>query len=350
MLNCTESQSFYQYTLSDWSKLFNDHQLPNSGPDLIYNWFYKKLKTSSWVPNLAKSSQEFLNTNFNFDLPKIVTIHQSLDKTVKFLVQFKDNLKVEMVLIPFNRKYTLCLSSQVGCAMNCSFCFTGTQGLSRSLKTEEIVGQFIVAKNWLMLNRIDEARLLNIVFMGQGEPLHNFDAVKKACEIFIERRGIGLAPYKVTVSTAGYLPGLLRWKDEMVDVNIAFSLHSVFHETRNRLVPLNKKYPFDQLIPILDSIPKKADRFVTYEYAMIKGVNDSLDEAKALGALLEKRKAYVSLIPFNPYPGSQYERSSMEQILKFQSVLKQFKLPALIRITKGDEILAACGQLKTLKG
>lgn len=339
--------SFYQYTLPELEGLFANHQLPPSGPSLLYNWHHKKKHIDPCLVDLAKPSRQFVADYFDFFLPQINTIHQSDDKTVKFLVNMRDGLKVECVLIPFNQKYTLCLSSQVGCAMKCSFCYTGTQGLKRHLSTDEIIGQFIVAQRWLTENRPEDDRILNIVFMGQGEPLHNFEAVKKSCEIFLERKGLCLAPHKITISTAGYLPGLERWKAEMPKVNIAVSLHSVIKEKRDQLIPINQRYPVEDVVKFAEQIPQGRTRFVTYEYLLIKDFNDGPEDAHATGKFLAGRNAYISLIPFNPFPGTGYKRPPMEEVVAFKGILDSYKIPTLIRKTKGDEILAACGQLNT---
>jgi 23S rRNA (adenine2503-C2)-methyltransferase len=339
--------SFYQYTLSELHSLFSEHNLAPSGPGLLFNWHYKKRKKEPCLIDLAKKSISFVKDNFSFDLPLIHTAQQSQDKTVKFLFELLDGLKVESVLIPFNGKYTLCLSSQVGCAMNCSFCFTGTQGLKRNLRTEEIIGQFIEAQSWLTAHRPLDDKILNIVFMGQGEPLHNFDAVKKACDIFLTQHGLSLAPHKITISTAGYLPGLERWKAEMPKVNLAVSLHSTIKEKRDKLIPINKKYPLEDVIKFAESIPEGRTRFVTYEYLLIEDFNDSDDDAHATGNFLAGKNAYISLIPFNPFPGSNYKRPLLDKVHAFKTILDSYKIPTLIRKTKGDEILAACGQLNT---
>lgn len=339
--------SFYQYSLEDLQRIFAQHDLPPSGPSLLFNWHYKKRKTESCTIDLAKKSIAFLRENMTFDLPEIHAVQKSEDKTVKFLFKLQDGMKVETVLIPFNNKYTICLSSQVGCAMKCSFCFTGTQGLSRNLKTEEIVGQFTEAQKWLTQHRPDDDRILNVVFMGQGEPLHNFDAVKKACEIFLSQHGLSLASHKITISTAGYLPGLLRWKAEMPDVNIALSFHSPFKEKRDKLIPINKRYPLEEVLKLVDDIPYGKNRFVTYEYLLIKNFNDSSVDAHTTGKLLEGKNAYINLIPFNPFPDSEFERPEMDQVNEFKAILDTYKIPTLIRTTKGDQILAACGQLNT---
>jgi 23S rRNA (adenine2503-C2)-methyltransferase len=342
-----EKQSFYQFTLTELQELFKQHQLPPTGPALLFNWHYKKRMTESCETDLAKISRIFVANHLRFDLPEIDTIHESQDKTVKFLFKLKDNLKVESVLIPFNNKYTICISSQVGCAMKCSFCFTGTQGLKRNLATEEIIGQFVEAQRWLTKNRPDDDKILNIVFMGQGEPLHNFDAVKKTCEIFLTKNGLCLAPHKITISTAGYLPGLERWKNEMPKVNIAVSLHSTIKEKRDKLIPINQRYPIEDVVRFAEAIPEGRTRFVTYEYLLIKDFNDSIADAHATGKFLEGRSAYISLIPFNPFPGTEYTRPDMAEVQNFKKILDSYKIPTLIRKTKGDEILAACGQLNT---
>lgn len=317
------------------------------GANLLFNWHYKKCQAEPCDHhNLSKKAREFVS-GLTFGLPQISTVQQSQDRTVKFLFRMSDGLSVETVLIPFQGKYTICLSSQVGCAMNCSFCHTGKQGFSRHLKTEEIVGQMLGAKRWLTQNRPDDDRVLNIVFMGQGEPLHNFDAVKAAAQIFISQHGLSLAPHKITISTSGYAPGLERWKAEMPDVNIALSLHSIDADKRQQLIPINKKYPLEQILPLVESIPTGAKRFATYEYMLIRDFNDSLEEARVLGEKLKGGKGFVNLIPFNPFPGTHYQRPEMERVKQFKAVLDSFEIPTTIRSTKGDAILAACGQLNS---
>lgn len=231
--------------------------------------------------------------------------------------------------------------------MNCSFCFTGTQGLKRNLKTEEIVGQFIVAGRWLNEFRPNGNLLKNIVFMGQGEPLHNFDAVKSACEIFLDQHGTSLGVQKITISTAGYLPGLQRWNDEMPGVNIALSLHSPFAEKRNELIPINRRYPLEEVLVYINQIPLKRKQYIIYEYLLIKNFTDTEKDAHATAQLLQGKQAIINLIPFNPFPGSNFERPEEIRVESFQKILESYKLPALIRGTKGDDILAACGQLNT---
>ena len=340
--------SFYQYSLEDLFELFKKQDLHPAGVSRLYNWHYKKKKITPCVDDIAKKTIDFVEENFDFSLPRVVKTQISDDKTVKLLFELEDKFTVESVIIPFQGKYTVCLSSQVGCAMNCSFCHTGLQGLKRQLKTEEIIGQFMSAQLWLLEHRPDDFQIQNVVFMGQGEPLHNFEAVKKSCEIFLSQHGLSLADHKITISTAGYLPGLKRWVTEgMPDVNIALSLHSPFKDKRDKLIPINKNFDLSEVLPVVDSIPTGRKRFVTYEYLLIKDFNDSLEDAHATGKLLAGKKAFINLIPFNPFPLSSFERPEKEQIEIFRATLESYKIPTLVRVTKGDEILAACGQLNT---
>ncbi len=339
--------SFYQYPYPELLKLWLAHGLTEQSASLVYNWHYKKNRREACTHhNLSAKTKAFMADHLNFQLPEIHTVKESADKTVKFLFALADGRRVETVLIPFMGKYSVCVSSQVGCAVNCSFCFTGTQGFTRNLKTEEIVGQLLGAKTWLSANRPGDDKISNVVCMGQGEPLHNFEAVRDSAKIFLSQHGVSMAGHKVTISTSGHAPGLRRWKQEMPDVNIALSLHSPYPDKRSELIPLNRRFGLDEILPLVDAIPHGKNRFVTYEYVMIRDFNDSDVEAHATGALLKGKKAYVNLIPFNGFPESRYRRSSDERIEKFKSILDTYEIPTLVRTTKGDDVLAACGQLK----
>lgn len=341
-------KSFYDLSYSDLELIINENKLNQSVVPILFNWHYKKKENIQCRENISKTSIVFLEKNFDFSLPEIDFVQESQkDKTVKFLFKLKDGRKIETVLIPFNHKYSICLSSQVGCAMSCSFCFTGEQGLKRNLETNEIVGQFIQAWRWLASNRPGEERILNIVFMGQGEPLHNFDSVKKACEIFLCQHGTSIGVQKITISTAGYIPGIKRWGQEIPGVNLALSLHSPFEEKRNELIPINKKYPLDEVLAYIDNIPLNKKQFITYEYILIKGFNDSRVDAEKLGQTLVGKRAYINLIPFNSFPGARYESPDLKTIETFKEVLDAFRIPTLIRGVKGDDVLAACGQLNS---
>ncbi len=317
----------------------------------IFRHYYKNThftleNTTAKELQIKQTQLELLLSEYSFELPLVHTVHESPDETVKFLMQFSDGQKVETVLIPFYKRYTLCLSTQVGCGMKCSFCYTGTQGLKRHLEAHEIVGQYIQAWRWLKNNRKSKTIAPNIVFMGQGEPLHNFDSVKWATEIFLEKDTFHIGPRQITLSTAGYLPGLTRFH-EFPQINLAISFHSPVNETRNELIPLNKTYPIEKLLEAIDQVPLMKRQYITFEYLMIKNLNMHESDVKSLHHLLKSRKAILNLIPFNPFPGSHYLRPEPAEIDHFKEQLVKNGIHVMVRTTKGDEILAACGQLKT---
>ena len=349
----TPALSFYDMTFIELQESLKKFGFKSNAANLLFNHYYKFKKLEPCQHhNLSPKVKEYILNNFSFELPVIKSANESEDKTVKFLIQLtqdKPDELIETVIIPFQNKYTICLSSQVGCRMNCSFCFTGTQGLKRHLTTSEIVGQFIVAWNWLEKNRPQDEPIKNIVFMGQGEPLHNFDAVKKACQIFIDQHGTSIGLQKITVSTAGYLPGLKRWNDEMPGVNLALSLHSADSKKRQELIPIDKKYPLEDILNYIKTIPLARKQYIIFEYLLIDQFNDSLEDAREVALAIKDLNPIVNIIPFNPFPGSKYKRPTLESITAFQSEISTFKIPAIIRGTKGDSILAACGQLNSEK-
>lgn len=353
--------SFFDYDFNGLQDLLQNEGLNPGSANVLFNWHYKKkrrepcfaqkLESGSGPEqiDISKKTLRFLEENLDFKSPKLDTVYQAQDRTVKFLFELEDGAKVETVLIPFHNKYSICLSSQVGCAMKCSFCFTGQQGFKRHLKCREIIGQFLEAWRWLAENRAGEERILNIVFMGQGEPLHNFDEVKKACDIFLSQHGTSIGAQKITISTSGYLPGLKRWKDEIPGVNLALSLHSPFAKLRDELIPINKAYPLEEVLAEIDKIPLAKKQFITYEYLLIAGFNDGEEDARKTGELLKGKPAYINLIPFNPIPEVEYKRPNLASVEKFKKVLDGYKIPTLIRETKGDDVMAACGQLNSAK-
>jgi len=298
----------------------------------------------NYLPQFCEKMLKDLEESFSKELPKPASTQTAKDGTIKFLMEMEDGEKVESVLIPFYKKYTLCISSQVGCAMNCDFCYTGTMGLKRNLKAGEIVGQYMYAVNYLRSKKSNEP-LPNIVMMGMGEPLHNFDEVKRALEILTHEKTYALSPRQITLSTVGYLPGLKRWH-EMPPVNLALSLHSPVKEIRDQLIPVNRGYPLPEVMEVLEAVPLHHRQVITYEYLLIKGLTDRDEDAHELAKILLGKKAMINLIPFNPYPGSAYKKPSTEDVIRFKSILVSYKLMTMVRTTKGDEILAACGQLK----
>lgn len=313
----------------------------------ILDWVYKKYEFNidNWK-NVSKKCREYFKESFEFKLPEVIFHIKSVDGTRKFLVKFEDGETVETVVIPARNRLTQCISSQVGCAIGCTFCHTGTMGLKRHLKAGEITGQFFAITLWLKNNVHEEERLTNIVFMGQGEPLHNYKNVKSATENFLNQNIFGLGQRKVTLSTSGLVPKIKMLHD-FPPVNIAISLHAAHNDTRTELMPINKNYDLEKLFDAIKTIPLKAHRRITYEYLLIAGVNDKKSDVDALAKLLKRSESKINLIPFNEYPGSDYKRPSNKQILWFMDQMCQKGFTCTIRATKGEDILAACGQLKS---
>ncbi len=332
--------SVYSFTAENWK----EHV-----PGGALNYWLEGLrgKKEIWDKHLSPPLLQGLKENFSFDLPEISKVQEASDGTVKFLVRFTDQLEVETVAIPFHKSMTLCLSTQVGCAMNCTFCYTGTQGLKRHLKSSEIVGQYLVAHQWLK-NHDRVSALPKIVFMGQGEPLHNADEVHQAINVLSDRLVVGVGHRQMTLSTVGHLPGLKKIL-AFPQINFAFSLHSPFPEERIKLIPVEAKYGLHEVLSALDEIPLRKRQFITFEYILIKNFNMSERHADELQKLLGNRPAIMNLIPFNPFPGTTWERPTHDEIETFKNLLVSRKLRVMVRTTKGDQILAACGQLKINK-
>lgn len=341
----TMTTSVFALTSGDWAQTFSDRGLPLTGLPYWLDGLYKD--RTLWGRHVASSTLSAFQQEFDFELPQISKIQRSEDGTVKFQMRFKDRLEVETVLIPFHKRFTVCLSTQVGCAMNCSFCFTGTQGFKRHLSADEIVGQYLKAQEWLS-NEDAEALKPSVVFMGQGEPLHNSSSVKKAIEVLNDTRCVGVGEGQMTLSTVGYVPGI-RILADFPKINFALSLHSPFDQERTALIPLNQKYPLDEVLAELDKLPLLKRQFITYEYLMIKNFNLSDAHVEELYQKLHHRKALINLIPFNPFPGSEWERPLPEEAEAFRQKLVAKRLRVMVRNTKGDDILAACGQLKINK-
>lgn len=334
--------SVYALNANDWANAFLERGFSLLGLQYWLDGLYKD--RTLWSRHIAPNALKSLLTDFDFDLPLITNILKSEDGTIKFQMQLKDSLEVETVLIPFHKRYTLCLSTQVGCAMNCSFCYTGTQGLKRHLNAGEIVGQYIKAFDWL--TQMDNKALKpSIVFMGQGEPLHNVIEVQKAIEVLIDTKLIGLGRRQMTLSTVGYIPGINQLS-KFPKINLALSLHSPFDHERDQLIPLNKKYPLKEVMEAFDQLPHLKKQYMTFEYLMIQDFNMNDAHVDALTELISHRKAMVNLIPFNPFPGASWKRPNESEIEEFRKKLVTRKLRVMVRNTKGDDILAACGQLK----
>ena len=331
----------------------------------LWHWIYLRgAQSFDQMTSVSKELRGALDAKFTLARPEVATEQVSRDGTRKWLLRLPGEHagerahEVECVYIPDAGRGTLCVSSQVGCTLNCSFCHTGTQRLVRNLTAGEIVGQILVARDrlndWVGRAPTPEAEpseggrlITNIVMMGMGEPLYNFDAVRDALLIVADGDGIGISKRRITLSTSGVVPNIVRAGAE-IGVMLAVSLHAVRDELRDQLVPLNRKYPIGELLAACRAYPGLSNaRRITLEYVMLKGVNDSLADAKALVRLLKGMPAKINLIPFNPWPGSAYECSDWEQIEKFSEIIFNAGYASPVRTPRGRDILAACGQLKS---
>jgi 23S rRNA (adenine2503-C2)-methyltransferase len=308
------------------------------------------------MTDIAKDTRSRLAERFVIGRPEVATMQVSSDGTRKWLLRADDGSEYEMVFIPDADRGTLCVSSQVGCTLNCRFCHTGTMKLVRNLSAGEIVGQVMLARDALGEwpqpgdDLVGEARLLsNIVMMGMGEPLYNFDNVKKGLGIVMDETGLALSRRRITLSTSGVVPMMARAGEE-IGVNLAVSLHAVTKQVRDEIVPLNRKYGIDELLAACAAYPGANNaRRITFEYVMLKDKNDSDEDARELVRLIRNYKlpAKVNLIPFNPWPGVPYECSSDERIRRFSDIIFKAGISAPIRTPRGRDIMAACGQLKS---
>jgi 23S rRNA (adenine2503-C2)-methyltransferase len=317
----------------------------------LWRWIYHHGVTEfSQMTNVAKELRATLAEFYTLARPEIVAEQVSQDGARKWLIRLAPGVEAESVFIPdVGRSGALCVSSQVGCTLNCTFCHTGTQKLVRNLSAAEIVTQVMIARDalgeWPTSN--EDRALTNIVFMGMGEPLYNLDNVTKAIDIIADGDGISISRRRITVSTAGVAPKIAEL-GERTGAMLAISLHATNDELRNQLVPLNKKYDLEQLFAAIRAYPSLGNaKRVTFEYVMLKGVNDTLDEARALVKLLAGLPAKINLIPFNPWPGAPYECSDWDTIEKFAEVLNRAGYASPIRTPRGRDILAACGQLRS---
>ena len=329
----------------------------------IWHWIYHRGVTSfAEMSNITRDLRQRLDEEFVIGRPDVVTEQKSSDGTRKWLLRLAPDShgarhEVEMVYIPEEDRGTLCISSQVGCTLTCSFCHTGTQKLVRNLTANEIAGQVMLARDKLeewphqieaMKNPPSGGRYLtNVVLMGMGEPLYNFDNVKDAMEIISDGEGVSLSKRRITLSTSGVVPEIGRAGDE-IGTMLAISLHGTTDEIRNKLVPLNKKYPIKDLLDACRNYPGASNaRRITFEYVMLKGINDTVADAKRLEQLLKGIPAKVNLIPFNPWPGTPYECSEWEVIEAFAEILNKAGYASPVRTPRGRDIMAACGQLKS---
>ena len=332
----------------------------------VYHWIYHRGVTEfAAMTDIAKTMRPWLEERFVIGRPEVVEAQHSVDGTRKWLLRTADGHDFEMVFIPDADRGTLCVSSQVGCTLNCTFCHTGTMKLVRNLTAGEIVGQVMLARDALgewpkgamdVTDDADESEyradgrlLTNIVMMGMGEPLYNFDNVKGALAIVMDGEGLALSRRRITLSTSGVVPMMARCGEE-IGVNLAVSLHATNKETRDEIVPLNRKYGIEELLAACAAYPGASNsRRITFEYVMLKDKNDSDENARELVELLRRYKlpAKVNLIPFNPWPGANYDTSTPERVKRFSEIVFGAGISAPVRTPRGRDIDAACGQLKT---
>ncbi|WP_323803923.1 23S rRNA (adenine(2503)-C(2))-methyltransferase RlmN [Sulfitobacter litoralis] len=320
----------------------------------IWQWIYQwGTRDFADMTNLSKAFRAELSEKFVIEVPEVVTKQVSEDGTRKYLVRIAGGHEVEVVYIPEEGRGTLCVSSQVGCTLTCSFCHTGTQKLVRNLTAAEIIGQVMVARDdlgeWPVPGTISEApRLLsNIVLMGMGEPLYNFENVRDAMKIAMDPEGIQLSRRRITLSTSGVVPEIARTAEE-IGCQLAVSFHATTDEVRNKLVPINKRWNIAELIEALRAYPKVSNsERITFEYVMLDGVNDSDADAHRLIELIRGIPAKINLIPFNEWPGAPYKRSSNNRIRAFSEIVYQAGYASPVRKPRGEDIMAACGQLKS---
>ncbi|MGB0251163.1 MAG: 23S rRNA (adenine(2503)-C(2))-methyltransferase RlmN [Paracoccaceae bacterium] len=320
----------------------------------IWQWIYEKgVRDFAVMSNLAKTYRAELAEHFVIEVPEVVSKQVSLDGTRKYLMRIAGGHEVETVYIPEEDRGTLCISSQVGCTLTCSFCHTGTQKLVRNLTTAEIIGQVLVARDdlgeWPEPGAPkNETRLLsNIVLMGMGEPLYNFDNVRDAMKIAMDPEGISLSRRRITLSTSGVVPEIAKTAQE-IGCQLAISFHATTDEVRDKLVPINKKWNITELLDALRTYPKVSNsERITFEYVMLKDVNDTDADARRLVKLIKGIPAKINLIPFNEWPGSPYERSDWSRIEAFADIIYKAGYASPIRTPRGEDIMAACGQLKS---
>ncbi|GBR68391.1 23S rRNA (adenine(2503)-C(2))-methyltransferase RlmN [Gluconobacter kanchanaburiensis] len=320
----------------------------------LWHWIYHQGATDfSAMTTIAKPMQAKLAEHFIVSRPETATEQTSVDETRKFLFRFRDGQEAETVYIPDRRedRGAVCISSQVGCTLSCTFCHTGTQKLVRNLGPAEIVGQFMAARDsygeWPSPSADMPRYLSTIVLMGMGEPLYNYENVAKAMRIIMDGEGIALSRRRITLSTSGVVPMMDRCGEEL-GINLAISLHAVTNDQRDQIVPLNRKYPIEELIAACRRYPAASNsRRITFEYIMLRGINDSEADARELVRLIRDLPAKVNLIPFNPWPGSNFQPSTRQQLAKFANIVMDAGFASPIRTPRGQDILAACGQLKT---
>jgi 23S rRNA (adenine2503-C2)-methyltransferase len=337
-------RSMHSLTRPEWKELFGSWALSEVHADRLWNaLYYRAAENYDALSELPPKVMARLRAEFLLELPRVSQeLHSSDGFTRKWLLSLGDDAKIETVLMRFTGRQTACISSQVGCAMGCVFCATGQMGFGRQLAEHEIVAQVLHVQRALQQSG---DKLRNIVFMGMGEPLHNYDAVMRAIDIVRDPNGLAIGAKKITVSTVGVIPGILRMADEQRPVHLAVSLHAATQPEREKLVPVAKRWPLDELMDACAYFVRKTERRIFFEWALVDGVNDTDEQAHAVGRLLRDLKAQVNLIPLNPTPEYNGRPGLVTTARHFQAVLAGYGLPSTVRQRRGIDIAAGCGQL-----
>ena len=336
--------NLYGQEISKLETLLMDRGQKKFRATQLFSWIYEKKVTNfDDMSDVSKSFREELKRDFSLSLPKIHTKQESKDGTIKLLLELEDGNKVETALMPYNYGNAICVSSQVGCNMACAFCASGLLKKKRNLEVHEMVGQIMVMNS--LLSEKDQ-RVTHIVVMGTGEPFDNYDNVLDFIRIANHPKGFAIGARHITVSTCGLVPGIMRYAKEGLQTNLAISLHAPNDEIRNKIMPISKGYPMDKLMEAVRYYEKEAGRRVTFEYIMLKNVNDSIECAKELVKLIKGTLAYVNLIPYNPVDENSFQRSEDKVTHEFMSYLMKHGVNTTVRKEFGNDIDAACGQLR----
>ena len=355
-VDATGRMALIGLSLPEMQEALAIHDLPKFRAKQVWNWIYQRgTRDFESMGNLPKEMRTLLSDYYSIERPTVITEQKSSDGTIKWLLAMSDGQQIETVYIPEEKRGTLCVSSQVGCTLTCRFCHTGTQPLVRNLGPHEILQQIMHARDvleeWPKTNEKsghqDGRDLTNIVMMGMGEPLYNYDNVAKALKICMDEDGLSISKRRITLSTSGVVPQIVQCGEEL-GVNLAISLHAPNNELRSSIMPINNKYPLEDLLEACRHYPGASNnRKITFEYVMLAGVNDSDECAHELVNILYGIPAKVNIIPFNKWPNSDFECSSRNRIMAFSRILEERGLDAPIRRPRGEDILAACGQLKS---
>ena len=338
------TQNFFGTSEAKLKEIFAEWNIETYRVHQVFTWVYHyHCRDFSEMSNISKSLRAQLAEHFHFSLPKVQQRTHSKDGSIKYLLELNDGAVVECVWMPSESRKTLCLSTQVGCRLNCSFCLTASLGLKRNLTAGEIIGQHIAINE-----ELDEKdQITNVVFMGMGEPLDNYGPVVDALRLMISPEAMKVSTRKVTVSTSGLVGKMKEFQEENLHINLAISLNASDNVTRDRLMPINKKYPIEVLIDCLKKYPLKPQRRHTIEYVLLEGINDSDEDAQRLAKWLKGVPCKINLIPFNAFDSSEYRPPSDQRVLKFQNYLIEQNFSAFIRKNRATDILGACGQLAT---